>query len=45
MIASHAPTIDADYKQLEQMASYEKKQRLEQEWMLKLRRELYWEVR
>ena len=36
---------DDDYKQLEQMASFEKKQRLEQEWILKLRRELYWEVK
>lgn len=45
IIPVHAPTVEADYKQIEQMASYEKKQRLEQEWMLKLRRELYWEVR
>jgi len=45
MIPAHIPTVDEDYKQLEQMASYEKKQRLEQEWTLKLRRELYWEVR
>lgn len=45
LIAAHAPSINDDYKQLEQMASYEKKQRLEQEWTLKLRRELYWEVR
>ncbi|MCX6141192.1 MAG: peptidylprolyl isomerase [Candidatus Kapabacteria bacterium] len=45
IIPSHAPTVEADYKQIEQMASFEKKQRLEQEWMLKLRRELYWELR
>lgn len=45
LIAAHKPSVDDDYKQLEQMASFEKKQRLEQEWILKLRRELYWEVK
>ncbi len=45
IIAAHVPSIDEDYKQLEQMATYEKKQRLEQEWMEKLRRDLYWEIR
>lgn len=44
-IPAHKPSVDDDYKQLEQMASFEKKQRLEQEWILKLRRELYWEVK
>ncbi len=44
-IPAHKPSVDEDYKQLEQMASFEKKQRLEQEWILKLRRELYWEVK
>lgn len=45
LVSAHKPTVDEDYKQLEQMASFEKKQRLEQEWILKLRRELYWEVK
>ncbi len=45
LIPAHKPSVDEDYKQLEQMASFEKKQRLEQEWILKLRRELYWEVK
>ena len=45
LITAHKPSVDDDYKQLEQMASFEKKQRLEQEWILKLRRELYWEVK
>ncbi len=45
LVPAHKPTVDEDYKQLEQMASFEKKQRLEQEWILKLRRELYWEVK
>ena len=45
LIPAHKPSVDDDYKQLEQMASFEKKQRLEQEWILKLRRELYWEVK
>ncbi|MEN9795412.1 MAG: Parvulin-like peptidyl-prolyl isomerase, partial [Bacteroidota bacterium] len=37
LIPAHKPSVDDDYKQLEQMASFEKKQRLEQEWILKLR--------
>lgn len=45
MIPAHAATVDSDYKQIEQMASYEKKQRLEAEWVLQLRRSLYWEIR
>ena len=45
LIPAHKPSVDDDYKQLEQMASFEKKQRLEQEWILKLRRERYWEVK
>ncbi|MBK6290688.1 MAG: peptidylprolyl isomerase [Ignavibacteria bacterium] len=45
IIPAHTPSVDEDYKQLEQMASFEKKQRLEQEWVQKLRKELYWETR
>lgn len=45
IIAEHAPTMDGDYKLLEQMATYEKRQRLEQEWLVELRRTLYWEKR
>ena len=44
-IKQHYPTLEDDYKQLEQMASMEKRQRLEQEWMKDLRKKLYWEVR
>jgi hypothetical protein len=44
-IKQHYPTLEDDYKQLEQMASMEKRQRLEQEWMKELRKKLYWEVR
>ncbi len=45
ILAEHAPTMDGDYKILEQMATYEKRQRLEQEWLTELRRTLYWEKR
>ncbi|MBM4178163.1 MAG: parvulin peptidyl-prolyl isomerase [Ignavibacteria bacterium] len=45
LLKSHYPTLDGDYKQLEQMATLEKRQRLEQEWIEELRKKLYWEVR
>lgn len=45
IIAEHGATVDGDYKFLEQMATYEKRQRLEQEWLAELRRTLYWEKR
>lgn len=45
ILAEHAATMDADYKLLEQMATYEKRQRLELEWLEELRRTLYWEKR
>jgi peptidyl-prolyl cis-trans isomerase SurA len=44
-LKQHFPTIEEDFKQLEQMASMEKRQRLEQEWIQELRKKLYWEVR
>lgn len=43
--AEHAPTLEADYKLIEQMAAYDKRQRLEQEWLQQLRKTLYWEYR
>lgn len=45
IIPEHGATVDGDYKFLEQMAMYEKRQRLEQEWLAELRRTLYWEKR
>ncbi|MDZ4744670.1 MAG: peptidylprolyl isomerase [bacterium] len=45
ILAEHSATMDGDYKLLEQMATYEKRQRLEQEWITELRRTLYWEKR
>ncbi|HBB26695.1 MAG TPA: parvulin peptidyl-prolyl isomerase [Bacteroidetes bacterium] len=45
LIAAHAPTVASDYKQLEQLALMEKRQRLEREWIDDLRKKLYWEVR
>lgn len=45
LLKQHMPNLEDDYKQLEQMASMEKRQRLEQEWVAELRKKLYWEVR
>ena len=45
ILAEHAATLEGDYQTLEQMAMYEKRQRLEQEWLSELRRTLYWEKR
>ena len=45
LVPEHAPTLASDYKQLEQLALMEKRQRLEREWIDDLRKKLYWEVR
>ncbi|MBU3699263.1 MAG: parvulin peptidyl-prolyl isomerase [Candidatus Kapabacteria bacterium] len=45
LVPEHAPTIANDYKQLEQLALMEKRQRLERDWIADLRKKLYWEVR
>lgn len=45
LIKEHKPTIKDDYKLLEQLATLEKRQRLEQQWIQELRRTLYWEAR
>lgn len=45
LIESHSATLDKDYKMIEQMALYEKKTRLEQEWVTALRGKMYWEKR
>lgn len=45
LVAAHTPTVASDYKQLEQLALMEKRQRLEREWIDDLRKKLYWEVR
>lgn len=45
VIAEHAPTLQTDYKLLEQMAALEKRQRQEQVWLAELRKTLYWEYR
>lgn len=45
LVPEHTATLEDDYKFLEQMATYEKRQRLEQEWIAELRRTLYWEKR
>jgi peptidyl-prolyl cis-trans isomerase SurA len=45
LIRAHKATLEFDYKQIEQMATFAKKQRLEQEWVADLRKKLYWEKR
>lgn len=45
LIAAHAPSLTEDYKQLEQLALMEKRQRMEQDWIADLRKKLYWEVK
>jgi len=45
LIPAHQASLETDYKAIEQMATFEKKQRLEQEWIVQLRSTLYWEQR
>lgn len=44
-IAPHKPTLESDYKPIEKMAIFAKRQRLEQEWIDELREKMYWEKR
>ena len=44
-LPEHKPTLEQDYKMIEQMAAYDKRQRLEAEWLQHLRKTLYWEYR
>jgi peptidyl-prolyl cis-trans isomerase SurA len=44
-IAPHAPTLEKDYKVIEQLAVLEKRNRLEQNYVAELRRTLYWEIK
>ena len=44
-VAAHKPNLDDDYKGLERMATYAKKQRVEQAWVTELRGKMYWEKR
>lgn len=45
LIREHKPTMEFDYKTIEQMATFTKKNRLEQGWIEELRRTKFWEVR
>jgi len=42
---AHKPTLEDDYKQIEQIAAMQKRQRLYLEWIEKLRKEMYWEIK
>jgi len=44
-IPAHKATLETDYKAIERMATFAKKQRLEQDWVVELRQQLYWEKR
>jgi peptidyl-prolyl cis-trans isomerase SurA len=45
LIRAHAPSLEFDYKTLEQMAAFAKKQKMEQAWVEDLRKTKFWEVR
>ncbi len=45
ILIEHMPTLEDDYKALEQMATVEKTRRLETEWIQDLRKTMYWEIR
>ncbi|MCO6465890.1 MAG: peptidylprolyl isomerase [Bradyrhizobiaceae bacterium] len=45
LIREHKPTLEFDYKTLEQMAAFAKRNKLEQSWIEELRRTKFWEVR
>ncbi len=41
----HKPTLDEDYKQIEQIAAMQKRQKLYLKWIEELRKEMYWEIK
>lgn len=45
VLIEHKPTLEDDYKVIEQMATAEKTRRLETEWIQDLRKTMYWEIR
>jgi peptidyl-prolyl cis-trans isomerase SurA len=45
VLIEHKPTLEDDYKAIEQMATVEKTRRLETEWIQDLRKSMYWEIR
>ncbi|CAN5390443.1 peptidylprolyl isomerase [soil metagenome] len=45
IIIEHKPTLEEDYKVIEQLATAEKTRRLEAEWIQDLRKTMYWEIR
>ena len=44
-IPQHPASLEEDYNQLKQLASEYKKQKKYQEWMNKLKKNIYWEIR
>ncbi len=41
----HKPTIEHDYKEIEQVATNYKQNKLYQEWVEQLRKQMYWEIK
>ena len=44
-VAAHEPSLAMDYADLENLASFRKKQELYKEWMDELKEKIYWEVK
>lgn len=44
-VAAHAMNLQDDYKRVEQMALFVKRNRLNAEWVEELKRSIYWEIR
>ncbi|MEX0736344.1 MAG: peptidylprolyl isomerase [Bacteroidota bacterium] len=44
-VAAHAMNLQDDYKRVEQMALFVKRNRLNTEWVEELKRSIYWEIR
>jgi peptidyl-prolyl cis-trans isomerase SurA len=44
-IPEHAPSLESDYRRLEQIALQFKKMRVSNEWIDELKKNIYWEVR
>jgi len=45
IVPEHKPTIEEDYKELEQYASSEKQKKLYIDWVEDLRKTMYWEIK
>jgi len=44
-VASHTMNLDDDYPRVEQLALYMKRNRVNQEWVAELKKNIYWDIR